>query len=155
MPVQASQLERLSEEQVPAEHRGWAGRALLLPINRLIDLLRVLLNRGVSLRTNVNCQVVERKFTPPSSSSDITEQGDWSTSRLDTPLTISGPVLGVQVLACWTLDTAGHDVAPVGNLPSPAWREVVAQGQKHLRLTYQYGLSSTTKYRLVLLIWGQ
>lgn len=155
MPVQSAQVERLTEERVPAEHRGWVGAALILPLNRILDLLRTLLNRGVSLRTHINAQVVERKFTPPTSSADITDQGDWSTSRFDTPLTLSGPVLGVQVLACYTVDTAGHDIGPVGNLPSPIWREVVVQGQRHLRLVYVFNLAAGTKYRLVLLAWGQ
>lgn len=155
MTIQAAQVDRLTDDHVPPEHRTWVNQALLLPINKVLDLLRNLLNRGISLRVNINAQVIERKFTPPSSDTDYTVQGDWTSSRFDSPLTLSGPVLGVQVLGCWTLDGGGHDVAPVSGLASPSWREVLVQGGKMFRLMYVPGLSSGVKYRLLLLIWGQ
>jgi hypothetical protein len=155
MPIQAAQVERLTEEHIPAQQRGWVTMALLVPINKVLDLLRTLLNRGVSLRTHINCQVVERKFTPPTVDTDYQNQLDWSTYRLDTPLTLTGPIIGVQVLGCWTLDSAGHDVASVSGLASPSWREAVVQGGKVFRLVYIPGLLASTRYRLVLLLWGQ
>lgn len=155
MSVQASNVERLHDEAVPPEHRGWVNMALTLPINRVFDLFRALIDRGISLRHHVNAQVVELRLNPPTSSVDITEQLDWSGSRFDTPSTLAGPCLGLQVLQCWTVDSAGHDVAPVGNLPSPAWREVVLRGKNHIRLLYQFGLTSGVRYRIVMLAWGQ
>lgn len=155
MPVQSSQLVPLASDDVPREVRPWVEQALVVPLNRILDLFRTLLNRGISIRTHVNAQVIERKFSPPSSDPDITVTADWSASKLDTPSTLSGACLGVQVLACWLLDGAGHDSTPVGSLPSPIWREVVINGQRHIRLVYQYGLTAGSKYRLVLLAWGQ
>jgi hypothetical protein len=154
MPVQSAQVAPLTVDDLPAQQRGWVELALIIPINRVLDLLRTLLNRGISLRTHVNAQVAERKFTPPTSDPDYTVQGDWSASRLDTPITLSGPVLGVQVLGCWTTDTAGHDVAPVSGLASPSWREVIVDKKRVLRLVYIPGLSSGIRYRVLLLLWG-
>lgn len=148
MAVQSSQVVALTTDDVPREVRSWVEQALIIPLNRILDLLRTLLNRGVSLRTHINAQVFERKFTAPSGS-------DWTAAKLDTPSTLSGPALGVQVLACYTLDGAGHDTGPVGALPTPTWREVVVNGARQLRLVYQSGLTAGTKYRLVLLAWGQ
>ncbi len=155
MPVLPAQVAPLTTDDVPPGARSWVEVALLVPINRVLDLFRSLLNRGISIRTHVNAQVIERKFIPPFTSTDITEVIDWSTSRFDTPLTLSGAVLGVQLLGCWQVDGAGHDVGPVWNLPSPVWREVVVQGQRHLRLLYQFGLTSGVRYRMVILAWGQ
>jgi len=153
--IQSAQIERLTDDHVPTPQRGWVNDAVLLPLNKVLDLLRAFLNRGVSLRTHINCQLVERKFTPPTSSADYQEQLDWTSSRFDTPLALSGPILGVQVLGCWTLDGGGHDVASVSGLAAPSWREVIAQGSKVFRLVYVPGLTSGTKYRLLLLLWGQ
>lgn len=146
--IQSAQIEKLTDEHVPPEHRGWVNTAVLLPMNRVLDLIRNLLNRGVSLRTHINAQVIERKFTAPSGS-------DWTNDKLDTPLNLSGPVLGVQVLACYTTDGAGHDTGPVGALPSPTWREAVVERRRVLRLVFQSGLTPGTAYRLVLVAWGQ
>lgn len=155
MPVLPAQVAPLTTDDVPKDVRSWVEVALLVPLNRILDLFRSLLNRGISIRTHVNAQVIERKFTPSSSSTDPLEQLDWSSDRLDTPSILSGPCLGVQVLACYTIDGAGHDTGPVGNLPSPVWREVVVQGQRQLRLVYQFGLTSGVRYRMVMLAWGQ
>lgn len=154
MPILPQQIPTLTTDDIPGGVRSWVEAGLLVPLNRLLDMLRQLLNRGISIRTHINAQVIERKFTPPSADPDITIQGDWSASKFDTPSTLSGPCLGLQVLACWELDTAGNDRTPIGNLPTPAWREVVINGQRHIRLIYQYGLSGS-RYRLVLLAWGQ
>jgi len=148
MTIQSAQIEHLTDEKVPPEQRGWINTAILVPVNRLIDLLRILLNRGISIRTHVNAQVFERKFVAPSGT-------DWTTAKLDTLLNLTGPVLGVQVLACYTTDGAGHDTGPVGALPSPTWTETLADRKKVLRLVYQSGLMAGTAYRLVLLAWGQ
>lgn len=154
MSVQSSQIPTLSADDLPKDVRSWLERGVLGPLNRVLDLLRALLNRGISLRAHVNAQVVERKFIPPSSDPDFTNQLDWSASKLDTPSTLSGACLGVQVLGAWTIDGAGRDVASVSGLPAPSWREVVVDGGRQIRLIYQPGLTSGVRYRLVLLAWG-
>lgn len=148
MPLRSTELVDLNPEDVPEGQRSWVSTALIIPLNRVLAGFRQLLNRGISLRAHVNAQVVERKFTAPSGS-------DWSAERLDVGLTISGPVLGVQVLACYSLDASGNDAGPVGALPSPTWKEIVQNGGKSLRLVYQSGLTGGSRYRLVLLVWGQ
>lgn len=147
MTVQASQVTTVSTDAVPKDQRSWVDAALVVPLNRTLDLLRALLGRGISLRTNVNAQIVEKKFVAPAGT-------DWSAARLDSPLELSGPVLGVQVLGCWTVDGAGHDVASVGGLSSPAWRSLVTDGALLFRLLDQPGLTAGTRYRLLLLLWG-
>lgn len=155
MTVRATSLQSLNADAVPAEHRSWVERVLVVPINRALDVFRALLANGITLQTHVNAQVIDLAFTPPSSSADPFEQLDWSGSRFDTALTtVAGPVVGLQVLGAWTLDSAGHDAAPVSGLCGPSWKEVVVQGRKHLRLVYQPGLTSGTRYRLRLLAWG-
>lgn len=150
MPAAANQLSPLTLDEVPKDMRPWVEAALVLPVNRLIDTVRALLTHGVSLGAHVNAQVVERRFVAPG-----TAGCDWSSHRFDTPLTLSGPVLGVQVLGCWTVDSAGHDSAPVGGLPSPKWAEVASEGRKALRLVFQAQLTEGLRYRLLLLLWGQ
>lgn len=148
MPVQSSQVESLTADNLPREIRPWVEKAVILPINRVLDLLRTLLNHGVSLRQHVNCQVIERTFIVPSGS-------DWSMAKLDTPLSLVGPVLGLQVLAAYRMDTANHVSGPLGGLPSPTWTELVQNGGKFLRLINQSGLTAGWTVRLVLLAWGQ
>lgn len=148
MPVQSSQITAVTADVVPREARTWVDQALILPLNRVLDLLRILLNRGVSLRTHINCQVFERRFIVPSGS-------DWTDEKLDTPLDLAGPVLGLQVLAAYRLDTAGHDTTPIGGLPSPTWREIAANGGKFLRLVSQSGLTAGHTVRILYVAWGQ
>lgn len=148
MPVLPAQVTALTLDEVPKEMRPWVEAALVVPLNRLIDNIRTLLTHGVSLGVHVNAQVMERRFTAPNS------EVDWSSHRFDTPLTLSGSVRGLQVLGCWTLDTAGHDVASLAGLSSPSWREVAVDGKKVLRLLLQPGLTEGVTYRLLLLAWG-
>lgn len=154
MPILPTQIAPLTPDDLPKDVRSWMDAGLLIPLNRLLDLLRSLISRGISIRTHINAQVIERKFIPPTASTDIADEVDWSTSRFDAPLTLSGPVLGVQVLAAYKVDGAGHDTGPVWNLPAPVWREVLVEGKRNLRLVYQFGLQSGQRYRLVLLAWG-
>lgn len=149
MPISPTQLVPLTLDEVPKEMRPWVEAALVVPINRLIETLRSAFGNNISLGTNINAQVIERKFTAPN------DEIDWDAFRFDTPLNlITGPVSGVQVLGCWTVDSAGHDVEPISGLATPKWREVVVQGKRNLRLIQQPGLVTGTKYRLVLLAWG-
>lgn len=148
MPVQSSQIEPLTGDALPRDMRPWVEKSLILPLNRVLDLLRSLLNRGISLRTHVNCQVFERRFIVPSGS-------DWTEERLDTPLTLTGPVLGLQALAAYRLDTAGLDETPIGGLSLPTWREIAANGGKFLRLVHQAGLTAGHTVRVLYVAWGQ
>lgn len=149
MPVLSTQIVPLTLDEVPKEMRPWVEAALVLPLNRLMESIRVLLANGISLGANVNAQVLDLRFVAPAA-----EVGDWSSHRFDSPLTLSGPATGVQVLGAWTLDAAGHDSAAAGSLPSPTWREVVVGGKRSLRLVFQSGLSEAVKYRISYLVWG-
>lgn len=148
MTVFSSQISQLSTDDAPSNVRGWLESVVVLPLNRTLDLLRTLLNRGISVRTHMNAQVFERRFIVPSGM-------DWTAERLDTASTLSGQALGIVPLAACSVDGAGHDSGPLGGLGLPVWREVVVNGGRAFRLVFQDGLTAGDKVRLVYLAWGQ
>lgn len=139
----------LTPDEVPTADRPWVERVLIQPLNRMLDPLRLLLDRGISVQTNMHAQVFALAFTAPSGS-------DWSSSRFETVSALRGSALGIIVIRCDLLDSAGKPSTPVSDLGLPAFEERVATGrtERLFRLVYQPGLTAASRYRVTYLAWG-
>lgn len=141
-------IRRLTVDEVPQDQRSWVQPAIVTPLNRALDPLDAILHNGLSVQSNLNAQVVELKFRAPTGT-------DWSAQRFDVASKLSGACIGLWPVLCFAQDSASHDAAPTGGLSLPAWREVIADGKRLIRLVYQPGLTAGTSYRVRWMAFGE
>ncbi|HUR93075.1 MAG TPA: hypothetical protein VMY76_00735 [Gemmatimonadales bacterium] len=142
-------IRRLVADNAPPEHRGWVARALVEPINRLLEPIYAALDRGLSVQANLNAQVLEATFTAPS---------DWADAPQDFVSALRGRCIGVQVLRADELDSSGK---PSGNnhgtMGIPDWEEIQPASARAptIRIRNQTGLTAGQRYRVVWLALGE
>jgi hypothetical protein len=140
---------RIVADNAPPEHRGWVQRALVEPINRLLEPIYAALDRGLSVRTNMNAQVLEATFIAPS---------DWAGAPQDFASTLRGRCLGVQVLRADHLDASGKPTGDNhGTMGAPDWEEILPASAKAptIRIRNQTGLTAGVRYRVVWQALGE
>lgn len=137
---------RLVPDEVPAEHRTWVEKALIVPLNRFLTPVAALLGRLPT--ANLNMQVLRRKLTAPSS---------WTDSDvLEFASALSGPCVGVWPVSAHILDAAGQLSTNTHGLTLPAWDEKPLQDRTgtKLRITNQPGLAAGSRYEVVWIAFG-
>jgi hypothetical protein len=134
---------RFVVDQVPAEAREWVEKTLTGPLNRFLQPLADSLKRVMLGQLNV--QVLEYRGLPPTAAAPA-----------EFPSRLTGACVGLVPIFCRQLETNGAAGAPVGALTTPVWSEVVKAGGSGatLRVTSQQTLTSTTRYLLRWLAYG-